>query len=135
MYAFGNPEAYLMMYCRKLEKMGIKNVLIGDEFAGEEGESSGLADATPEADAFVSTGNANEVIELPAMEKVIGDDSALESLAGGRRKLNGNLLTEIQAIMGSTNCLGYGKLQCISYQVLKDVHHVRMFCSVRNSGY
>ena len=112
---FGNPEADLMMYCRKLEKMGIKTVLIGDEFAGEEGESPGLADTTPEADAFVSTGNANEVIELPAMEKVIGDNSALESLAGGRRKLNGNLLTEIQAIIGSTNCLGYGKLQCISY--------------------
>ncbi|MFQ6075641.1 MAG: glycine/sarcosine/betaine reductase component B subunit [Candidatus Bathyarchaeia archaeon] len=112
---FGNPEIELMMHCKKLEKMGIKTVLVSDEYAGPDGKSQGLADTTPEANAFISAGNANEIIEIPEMDKVIGDDTVLETLAGGRKKLNGSLRTEIQAIIGSTNGLGYTKLRCISY--------------------
>lgn len=110
---FGNPEADMMMHCRNLERAGIRTVLMGDEFPGPEGKAESLADATIEANAYVSTGNANEIIELPPMERVIGDDSVLEVIAGGRKKLDGNLLTEIQAIIGSTNGLGYTKLRCV----------------------
>lgn len=110
---FGNPEADMMIHARNLERMGIKTALIGDEFAGSEGKAEPLADSTPEADLWVSTGNANEIIELPPMERIIGDDTTLELIAGGRKKLDGALLTEIQAIVGSTNGLGYTKLRCI----------------------
>jgi len=112
---FGNPEIDMMMICRKAKALGIESVLIGDEYAGPDGLSQGIADTTPEADAFVSVGNANEIIEVPEMEEVIGDDKTLEILAGGRKKLNGNLLTEIQVFTGSTNALGYGKLRCYEY--------------------
>jgi len=112
---FGNPEVDMMMVCRKAEAIGIKSVLIGDEYAGPDGMSQGLADVTPEADAFVTVGNANEVIEIPAMREVIGYEETLEILAGGRKKLNGNLLTEIQAFTGSTNALGYSKIRCLEY--------------------
>lgn len=109
---FGNPEADLMMHAKKLEDKGIKTVIIGDEFAGRDGKSQGIADTTPEADAFVSTGNANEIIELPEMKEVIGDLSAAEDIAGRDKRLNGKLRMELQTLIGSTNGLGYSKLTC-----------------------
>lgn len=109
---FGNPEADLMMHAEKLEKRGIKTVVMGDEFAGRNGKSQGVADTTPEADAFVSTGNANQIIELPEMDEVLGDLSVAEEIAGRDEKLNGKLRMELQAIIGSTNGLGYSNLTC-----------------------
>ena len=44
---FGNPDTDLIMNCRKLEEMGIKTVLITDEYAGRDGASQSLADAVP----------------------------------------------------------------------------------------
>lgn len=112
---FGNPEVDMMMVCAKAKAIGIESVLIGDEYAGPDGLSQGLADVTPEADAFVSVGNANEVIEIPTMREVLGYDETLETLAGGRRKLNGKLQVELQVFTGSTNALGYSKLRCLEY--------------------
>lgn len=109
---FGNPEADLMMHVKKLEKRGIKTVIMGDEFAGRDGKSQGIADTTPEADAFVSTGNANELIDLPELDEVIGDLSAAEDIAGRDEKLNGTLRMELQTLIGSTNGLGYSNLRC-----------------------
>jgi glycine reductase len=83
---FGNPDADLMMNCSKIEAQGIKTVLLTDEFAGQAGASQSLVDTHPKADAIVSTGNANEVIVLPPMEKVIGDDRVITTLAGGSSK-------------------------------------------------
>ena len=83
-----------MAICRKLSQTGVKSVLIGDEYAGPDGKSQGLANTTPEAHAFISVGNANEIIELPPMENIIGYEETLEKLAGGRKRLNGGLLTE-----------------------------------------
>ena len=68
---FGNPDADLIMNCTKLEKKGIRTVLVTDEYAGQDGASKSLADANPLADVIVTAGNANEVISLPPMKKVI----------------------------------------------------------------
>lgn len=111
---FGNPDTDLIMNCRKLEEMGIKTVLITDEYAGRDGASQSLADAVPAADAVVSAGNANEVIELPPRGKVIGDLATVEVIAGGfAGSLNpdGSIRVEIQAITGATNELGFSKLR------------------------
>ncbi|HEY6074250.1 MAG TPA: glycine/sarcosine/betaine reductase component B subunit [Anaerolineales bacterium] len=107
---FGNPDADLMMNCSKIEEYGIKTVLVTDEFAGQAGVSQSLVDTHPKADAIVSTGNANEVIVLPPMEKVIGDDHTLSQLAGGSNKCrlpDGSVAIELQALIGSTNQLGF----------------------------
>ncbi|MCL2368968.1 MAG: glycine/sarcosine/betaine reductase component B subunit, partial [Oscillospiraceae bacterium] len=40
---FGNPDADLVMNCNKIEKQGIKTVLITDEYAGQDGGSQSLA--------------------------------------------------------------------------------------------
>jgi glycine reductase len=115
---FGNPDADVMMLCKKIEDYGIKTVLITDEYAGSDGGSQSLADAVPQADAVVSVGNANAVITLPPMERIIGDLRPAEVIAGGYVgcvAADGALSVEIQAIMGSTCQLGLGKLAAQEY--------------------
>ncbi|MDJ0973001.1 MAG: glycine/sarcosine/betaine reductase component B subunit [Planctomycetota bacterium] len=111
---FGNPDADLMMIIRGLEQAGIRTVAITDEYAGEDGGSQSLADATIEANAVVSTGNANEVLVLPPMERTIGPIASVERLAGGlptTLREDGGLTVELQAMMGSTNELGFSRLR------------------------
>ena len=110
---FGNPDADLMMNCGKLEKKGIKTVLVTDEYAGQDGASQSLADADPLADAVVTAGNANEVIVLPPMHKVIGHKQVSDVIAGGWHgslAADGSITAEIQVITGATNELGFSKL-------------------------
>ena len=115
---FGNPDTDLMMLCKKIEEYGIKTVLITDEYAGRDGSSQSLADAVPQADAVVSVGNANEVITLPPMKHIIGDLKPAEVIAGGfvgSVTAGGGLNIEMQAIMGSTCQLGFGRLTARGY--------------------
>lgn len=115
---FGNPDTDLMMLCKRIETYGIKTVLITDEYAGRDGGSQSLADGTPQADAIVSVGNANEVIALPTMQHVIGNIKTAEDIAGGfvgSVTAGGGLKTEIQSIMGATCELGFGKLTARGY--------------------
>lgn len=112
---FGNPDADQMILIRGLEQRGIKTVSITDEYAGPDGFSQSLADATPEADAVVSAGNANERITLPPMARTIGPIKDLTSLAGAypqSLKDDGSLEIELQGIVGSTNQLGMNTLRC-----------------------
>jgi len=115
---FGNPDTDLMMLCEKMEECGIKTVLITDEYAGRDGGSQSLADAVPQADAVVSVGNANEIIALPPMKRVIGNLNSAEVIAGGfvgSLTAGEGLNVEIQAIMGATCQLGFGTLTALGY--------------------
>ena len=115
---FGNPDADLIMNCNKLERKGIKTVLITDEYAGRDGASQSLADASKKADAVVTAGNANQLITLPPMEQTIGEQSLADVIAGGfagSLKEDGSIEVEIQAITGSTNELGFTKMTARSY--------------------
>ncbi|SHK16853.1 glycine reductase [Anaerobranca californiensis DSM 14826] len=110
---FGNPDTDLIMNCKKLEEKGIKTVLVTDEYAGRDGASQSLADADKLADAVVTAGNANEVITLPPMEKVIGFVEVADVIAGGfagSLGKDGWITVEIQAITGATNELGFNKM-------------------------
>ncbi|EFC90151.1 Sarcosine reductase [Dethiosulfovibrio peptidovorans DSM 11002] len=110
---FGNPDADLVMNCWKAERAGIKTVLITDEYAGRDGASQSLADSCPEGDACVTAGNANQLIMLPPMEKVIGELPVADVIAGGffgTLQEDGSLEVEIQAILGATNELGFNKI-------------------------
>lgn len=113
---YGNTDADLMMNCRKIEAKGIKTVLVTDEYAGRDGSSQSLADADPQADAVVSTGNANETIILPSMEKVIGSIQSEDPTASDIESENtckNSIEVEINAIMGATNELGFNKMRAI----------------------
>ncbi|MCG8639491.1 MAG: glycine/sarcosine/betaine reductase component B subunit [Desulfobacterales bacterium] len=110
---FGNPDADLIMNCKKLEAQGIKTVLITDEYAGRDGASQSLADADSAATAVVTGGNANETITLPPMKKIIGYVEPADVIAGGfagSLASDGSITVEIQAITGATNELGFNKL-------------------------
>jgi glycine reductase len=102
-----------MLNCRFLESSGIKTVLITDEYAGRDGRSQGLADVTPEADAVITNGNGNQLITLPAMEKVIGSIESVEIITGGfsgSLHNDGSITVELASIMGSLCELGYEHL-------------------------
>ncbi len=110
---FGNPDADLIMNCWKAERLGIKTALLTDEYAGQDGASQSLADSCPEGDACVTAGNANEVIVLPPMDKVIGFPEEANVIAGGWQgslAADGTITVELQAILGATSELGFTKL-------------------------
>lgn len=110
---FGNPDTDLIMNCKKIEAQGVKTVIITDEYAGRDGKSQSLADADLAADACVTGGNANQVIVLPKLDKVIGTLDYVTKIAGGNEdsmRADGTIEVEIQAITGATNELGFNKL-------------------------
>jgi hypothetical protein len=110
---FGNPDTDLIMNAKKIETEGVKTVIITDEYAGRDGSSQSLADSDPLANACVTGGNANELIILPKLDKVIGSLDYITKIAGGSDQTlldDGRLEIEIQAITGSTNETGFGYL-------------------------
>ena len=115
---FGNPDTDLIMNCKKIEAKDIKTVIITDEYAGRDGASQSLADADKAADAVITGGNANEVIVLPKMDKVIGTLDYVDIIAGGfdgSLAEDGTITVEIQAITGATNEVGFNKMSAKGY--------------------
>ncbi len=110
---FGNPDTDLIMNTKKIELQGVKTTIITDEYAGQDGKSQSLADADPLADAVVTGGNANEVIILPKMDKVIGMLDYVDVIAGGHAgslRPDGSIEAELQVITGATNEMGFNCL-------------------------
>lgn len=115
---FGNPDTDLIMNCKKIEAEGVKTVIVTDEYAGRDGASQSLADADVSANAVVTGGNANEVIVLPPMKRVIGMLEYTDKIAGGfdgSLRPDGSIEAEIQVITGATNELGFNKLTAKTY--------------------
>ena len=110
---FGNPDTDLIMNCKKIEAEGVKTVIITDEYAGRDGKSQSLADADAAADAVVTGGNANQVIILPKLDKVIGTLDYVTKIAGASEetlRADGSLEVELQVLTGATNETGFNKL-------------------------
>ena len=112
---YGNPDTDLCMNARNFERAGIKSVVVSDEAAGTDGASQSLADATPEMTGFVSTGNVNEMLEVPAMKNVYGWLESIAHLSGGAAeslRKDGSMYVEMQAIIASTAEIGFNKVGC-----------------------
>ena len=115
---FGNPDTDLIMNCKKIETEGVKTVIVTDEYAGQNGASQSLADADSKADAVVTGGNANQLIVLPKLDKIIGHIDVVNVIAGGHHdslKEDGTIEVEIQAITGAKNETGFGYLTAKTY--------------------
>ena len=113
-----NPDTDLIMNCKKIETEGVKTVIVTDEYAGQNGASQSLADADPKANAVVTGGNANQLIVLPKLDKIIGHIDVVNVIAGGHHdslKEDGTIEVEIQAITGATNETGFGYLTAKTY--------------------
>lgn len=115
---FGNPDTDLIMNCKKITAKGIKTVILTDEYAGRDGASQSLADADAAADACVTGGNANMIIDLPKMDNVIGHTEFVDKIAGGfagSLKEDGSIQVEVQAITGATSEVGFAHLTARTY--------------------
>lgn len=114
----GNPESDLMLICRRLEQEGISTVLLAHENCGKDGTAQGITIVTKEADAVVSAGNANEIITLPPMDRVIGVPSAMNQLSGALEnslKPDGSIETTYTVIMDAISNLGIMPLGVETY--------------------
>lgn len=110
---FGNPDTDLIMNTKKIEAEGVKTVIITDEYAGRDGKSQSLADSDPAADAVVTGGNANQLITLPKLDKVIGTLDYVNVIAGASDQTlqeDGSLVVELQVLTGATNETGFNLL-------------------------
>lgn len=115
---YGNPDTDLMMNCKKVSQKGIDVVLITDEFPGRDGKSQSLADAVQEADALVSCGQGNIIVEFPPMDRIIGTLDYIETMIGGYEgslRPDGSIEAELQIIIASTIANGFNKLAARGY--------------------
>lgn len=75
---YGNPDADFVGCIVALEDAGVKVVGLSNECTGRDGNSQSFMTLDQNMDAIVSCGNVSQLVELPAMETVLGE---LESLA------------------------------------------------------
>ena len=110
----GNTIIDAMLTVRACESAGIKTVLKIHEHAGQDGRDFPVADFVPEADVIVSTGNLDEPLVLPPVEKVLGpqplefyERPPIDPLAGG--EVTGHELYASQWQMGISG------ISCVSF--------------------
>jgi glycine reductase len=68
----GNAHVDALEIVAEAEGAGIRTALVLQEMAGARGHDFGLVHIVPEADALVSTGNRDELVELATLDQVIG---------------------------------------------------------------
>jgi glycine reductase len=76
--AGGNSHTDVMLTCRACERAGIRTTVILAEETDPESTRPILTDWVPEADAIVSTGNVEELLEAWAPGRVLGGDTLLD---------------------------------------------------------
>lgn len=72
----GHTDVDLIQNCEECERMGIRTVLIDNEWLGSEGAAElPLLAVSQNANAMVSVGNVDGMIDLLPMDKIIGGNS------------------------------------------------------------
>ncbi|EQK43266.1 betaine reductase complex component B subunit alpha [[Clostridium] bifermentans ATCC 638] len=115
---YGNPDADFVGCIVALEDEGVKVVGLTNECTGRDGNSQPLVTLDEKLDAIVSCGNVSELIQLPPMEKVIGELNALarDGLSGGWSddeilgpsvKKDGSIIMENNAMFCGDQVLGW----------------------------
>jgi glycine reductase len=102
----GHSLVEVMMTCQKLEQQGVRTTILLPEMAAD-GDNSGLVYSVPEADAMVSTGNYEEAVTFPAVERVLGGDVLFETGEQAARRFT----LPLRAVLSSTDPLGSGVTQ------------------------
>lgn len=106
--AAGNAHVDMMLVARACEERGISTGLILVELAGAEGDDGGLVYQVPEADLIICTGNREELVDLPARDRVLGGTELLD--AGGTsdqaQDPSGDLAVSLLNVAGANSQLG-----------------------------
>ena len=97
----GHGVADLMLHCEATEGAGVRAALTCFEMAGDSGTEFGFVTFSDKADAVVSTGNMDEVVELPPMDRVIGGETIIDIgnyEGGGGAQASGRLKTALRRL-------------------------------------
>jgi glycine reductase complex component B subunit alpha and beta len=108
----GNNVTEIMLAIQECERRGIRTVLITWEHAGPDGADYPLPFAVPEAVAIVSTGNLDEALALPAMDRVVGDPAirVRPEIGGVPFPVDRAIELERRTLYaGAANPLGFGR--------------------------
>jgi sarcosine reductase len=101
----GHTDVDLMENCDACERLGIKTVLIDNEWLGPDGAGEfPLLASSPNADAMVSVGNEDILIKLPGMDKVIG---GTQLMGGFSQDLDGEIMLPIWFIPNAVSQAGF----------------------------
>jgi glycine reductase complex component B subunit alpha and beta len=76
--AGGNSHTDVMLTCRACEQAGIRTTVVLAEETDPQSTKPILTDWVPEADAIVSTGNVEELVDDWSPERVVGGDLLLD---------------------------------------------------------
>lgn len=104
----GNAHIDALDIVRECEQAGIPTALILQEMAGDDGADPGLVDSVPEADLMVSSGNRDQVVDLPAVAGTLGPDRLRDG-----RPTKGPLRLSLRPYLCSTNQVGVHTLTAI----------------------
>lgn len=108
----GHTDVDLMENCDACESLGIKTVLIDNEWLGPDGASElPLLAVSRNADAMISVGNVDAMIELPSMERIIG----WETMPEIADDLRGELYIPIRFIPNGISQAGFTYLTTEGY--------------------
>ena len=99
-----------MLLIRNCERAGISATLLSPEMA-QTPDDTGFVYFAPEAKAIVSTGNYEEEVNLPPVDRVIGGKSVFVSRDDPRKAFK----TRVTQILGATQTFGMGKLTGTAY--------------------
>jgi glycine reductase complex component B subunit alpha and beta len=103
----GHADVDLMRNCEACEDVGIKTVLMDNEWLGQDGTGRlSLLDMSGKADAIISLGNGDEIVESPPAEKVVGGDV----VADIKGNLMGGMAIPVRSIPGAISQIGFSRL-------------------------
>lgn len=109
----GNNITEVMLAIQECERRGIGTVLIAWEHAGPGGGDYPLPYAVPEAISMVSTGNIDEPLSLPAMDRVVGGASmrVRPEVGGVRFPVDGPVELDRRTLfVGAADPLGFQRM-------------------------
>jgi hypothetical protein len=109
----GNADADVSLKLDRLEEEGITAVGILAEMAGRDGTGPPLVVPPAKATALVSTGNYDERMTLPAVERALGRDR----IALLDRASTDEVQLPVAAIYCAQSTLGWGKLTCADAEI------------------
>jgi glycine reductase complex component B subunit alpha and beta len=109
----GHGNVDLMLTCNRCEQLGIKTVLVNSEAVTANSTDTSFIYVVPEADAIVSTGNPEAIIELPPVERVIGGD--LLDIEGEVYRARDGFVTSVRPLCAATSQIGANRLTVLQY--------------------
>jgi glycine reductase len=107
----GNSAIDMMLALRECERLGIKTTVISYELGGPEGKDFPLVDHVAEADAIVSAGSCDKTISIPALPRVLGGATYLDTGAPATTARD----TILDHLYCPTSQLGAGRLSVEAY--------------------